>query len=383
MSVFHRFCSLFPALIAILLLVPFLMGCESSPNMGVWNKSPQTQGVASPTPSSTDIYKNTAAPSASPVKVAILLPLSGDKSTVGQSMLQAAQLAVFDIGYDNFELLPIDTMGTENGAALAAKSALSNKAQIILGPLYAQEVRAVKSATAGHNINVLAFSTDWTLAGGNTFIMGFLPFGQVERIADFAAKRGFKNTAILSTSDTYGMTAASAFENAARAKSIITTRTNAALPSNDSVFIPVGGQDLAGFLNNLGNSKVQKLGTGLWDDPRVAQIPAMNGAWFAAPSNALRIGFESKYQSTYGAPPLRVASLAYDATALCVALAKLGASRGAGPAFAYTDLTNPSGFSGIDGIIRFNKNNMAERGLSIMEIRNGRIIEIDTAPTRF
>ena len=100
-----------------------------------------------------------------PVKVGILLPLSGKHERIGQSMLQAAQLAVFDMGYDNFELIPRDTEGTPQGALKATTSAINDGAQILLGPLFANSVRAAQQAAKRKNINVIAFSTDWTLAG--------------------------------------------------------------------------------------------------------------------------------------------------------------------------------------------------------------------------
>jgi ABC-type branched-subunit amino acid transport system substrate-binding protein len=317
------------------------------------------------------------------VKVAILLPLTGDKSAIGQSMLQAAQLAVFDSGYDNFELIPFDTHGNAQGASIAATSAAAQGAQIILGPLLAEEVRAAKPITAARSIPMLAFSTDWTLAGGNTFIMGFLPFGQVERVAAYAASRGLRRTAILSAQDTYARAAAASFEQSAQRHGIVATQTKSPGAGFDSVFIPATGTDLGQALSALPQAGLRKLGTGLWDEQRLAANPGMEGAWFAAPSPAARAGFEQRYRATYSAPPIRIATLAYDATALCTALAKHGAARGTGPAFDMQSLTNPAGFAGIDGIVRLHNNGLAERGLAVLEMRGGRIVEIDPAPNRF
>ena len=56
------------------------------------------------------------------VKAALLLPLSGKNADLGQSMLKAAQMALFDVGSSNFELSPIDTKSTTAGAVAAAPS---------------------------------------------------------------------------------------------------------------------------------------------------------------------------------------------------------------------------------------------------------------------
>lgn len=370
MAVFHRFCTVFP----VFLLVLALAACSGT-GRSPWNKSgtaAQTQDNVTVGPYGTMTGMPTDATSPS-VKVAILLPLSGANAAVGQSMLQAAQLAVFDLGYDNFELMPRDTA---TGAAAAATAAVQDGAQLILGPLFADDVRAVKSATAGSNINVIAFSTDWTIAGGNTYMMGFLPFGQVERITQYAAAKGLKRAAVAAPSDTYGSTTSSLFESAAQKNGITISRALSDASGYDAVFIPAGGNALSGILPRVTNKNAKKLGTGLWDDPRVAADPAMNGAWFAAPSPRARAGFESRYAQTYGAKPQRIASMAYDATALAAALAKAGG-------FGSANLTNPNGFAGVDGIIRFNKSGLVERGLAVLELRGGQITEIDPAPSSF
>jgi ABC-type branched-subunit amino acid transport system substrate-binding protein len=370
MAVFHRFCTVFP----LFLLVLALASCSGA-GRSPWDSrsAQQQQDNIAVGPYGTPAGALPADASAPSVKVAILLPLSGSNAAVGQSMLQAAQLAVFDLGYDNFELMPRDT---STGAAQAAGAAIRDGAQLILGPLFADDVRAVKSATSGSGVNVIAFSTDWTLAGGNTYMMGFLPFGQVERIAQYAAAKGLKRAAVAAGADTYGSATSSLFESEARKNGMTITRALSDASGYDAVFIPAGGAALSGILQRVANKNAKKLGTGLWDDARVAADPAMNGAWFAAPSPRARASFESRYAQTYGARPQRLASMAYDATALAAALARAGG-------FSAANLTNPNGFAGVDGIIRFSRSGLAERGMAVLEIRGGQIVEIDPAPSSF
>ena len=83
-------------------------------------------------------------PAPAAVKVALLLPLSGANADLGKAMLEAAQLALFTIGSDQLTLIPRDTAGTPDGAAEAARSAIAEGAKLILGPLLADEVEAVK-----------------------------------------------------------------------------------------------------------------------------------------------------------------------------------------------------------------------------------------------
>src|SRR5207248_7439478 len=120
-----------------------------------------------------------------PVKVAVLLPLSGANAELGKAMLEAAQLALFTTANDRLTLVPRDTSGTPDGATDAARSAIADGAQLILGPLLAAEVDAVKPVAGQANVNVIAFSTATQLAGGNVFLMGFLPRQEVAREVSF------------------------------------------------------------------------------------------------------------------------------------------------------------------------------------------------------
>ena len=368
-------------------------------------------------PSAINMAQPVPAPisASSKVKVALLVPLSGSSADVGESISNAAQMALFDSGADNFELVPRDTHGTAAGAAAAAQSAVQDGAQLILGPLFADEVRAVSPIAQSANINAIAFTTDWKQAGPNTFVMGFVPFGQVQRVISYAASKGIHNIGVIAPQSEYGNAVMSAYSTQAGISGIQTVdvlrirpgdpalttsiqkfsqsdaRKNASPTSPlpfDAVFMPVGGasaQNIGNLLSyyNLDATRVRRLGTGLWDDTAIARETNLVGGWFAAPDPSARKMFEQKYQSTYGSAPSRLASLGYDATALAAVLAKTGQARKGSPSFDRASIINPNGFSGIDGIFRFRPDGMAERGLAIIELRNGQSVVIDPAPRNF
>lgn len=326
-----------------------------------------------------------------PAKVALLVPLTGTHASLGQAMLSAAQLALFDVGSENFELLPRDTGMSPQTAAQAAQSALADGAHIILGPVFADAVKAVKPIAQNGRINMVAFSNDVSAAGGNTYLLGITPQTQIDRMVQYAARKGIKNAAIISGVDAYADMATREFQNSAQRHGITITETlrynSKSMPSAEAikklggsniqgVFLPMDGIS-AGVVAGLLPKTIQKMGTGLWDDPRTLSHPALDGAWFSAPSPRQFSVFEKKYRMTYGNTPPRLASLAYDATALAAVLTRSGKGFGADA------ITGVNGFSGMDGIFRFDQNGLAERGLAIMEIRQGQAQEIDPAPTTF
>jgi hypothetical protein len=152
----------------------------------------------------------------------------------------------------------------------------------------------------------------------------------------------------------------------------------------DTIVMPDAG-DAAPFLgqvlaaSGVDPSKIQYLGSGQWDDLRIAQESNLNGAWYPAPEKAGFDAFAKRYQAAFGAMPFRAATLAYDATSLASGLAaRFGERR-----FAPDVLTSSSGFLGLDGAFRLLPSGLNERGLAIYRIERGQVTVIDPAPRTF
>ncbi len=340
----------------------------------------------------------TATSPAIKAKVAILLPLSGRNAGLGQAMLNAAQQAVFDAADDKFQLMPRDT--GDNGADNAARDAVASGAQFLIGPLFATDVPAVRGVAESANLSMLTLSTDTTLAARGVYVMGFAPGAQVERVVSYAIEHGLHRFAGLVPNTAYGSLVGAAFQDAvtrhggtlvgyeaydaARHDSDAHIQALAKVRDQiDALFLPAGGMELAAAANQVAAAgfdakRVRLLGTGLWDAPDLARQSAfLIGGWYAAPDPAGRRGFIRTYVTTYGQEPPRLATLAYDATALAAVLGKRGAR------YDETALTNPNGFAGLDGIFRLTPSGLVERGLAVDEVGadGGHVIE--AAPASF
>ncbi len=326
-------------------------------------------------------------------RVALLVPLTGPHAAFGQSMANAAQLAVFDMGVNDFELLPRDTKGTPHGAVQAARDALASGSQLIIGPLFAANVSAVKPSVLASRVNMLGLSTDMSLAGPRTYMMGFAPRPQIERLVSYAIDQGLRRFATMIPPGPYGLLVRKAFkEVVARKGGIIVIEDLrgdvapivAQKENIDALFMPYGGtalRRLAGKLEAAGvtsEDNIQFLGTGLWDAPNVAggQDLLING-WYAAPEPELHNPFTEGYEASFGKVPPRLATLAYDATALAVVLARNGLR------YDQSSLQMRTGFAGVDGLFRLLPNGHIERGLAINKVTYSGSQVIDPSPKTF
>jgi len=377
---------------ALLLLLVGLAACSGSLKGLFDSGQPQTA-------------PQTQLPTATGVKVALILPLSGPGETarIGQAMKQAAEMALFDSGNPGIVLITKDSAGSASGASAAARAALAEGAELILGPLLANEVQAVSPLARAQNVPVIAFSSVSATAGSGTYLLSFLPEEEVGAIVRHISRNGMRSVIAMLPKSQYGATIERALTEAGRQdgvqitgierfsrtpEGITTPARNAAAAVNSgsakALMIAEGGDLLRqlGFaLQQAGFAPTQAkvIGTGLWDDAATRSIPIAMGGWYAGVAPDLIARFDQRYRKTYSFSPPRLASLSYDAVSLAIILARGEPGR----RFSAAAITNPEGFQGINGLFRFRSNGLSERGLSILEITPSGPRVIAAAPQRF
>lgn len=371
--------------------------------------APQTGVYAPPTVTGAAAVSNVPI-----VKVALLIPMSGDSTELGKSLLDAAVMAIYD-KYSSLstheitarvQLIPKDTGDSTEGAEKAAQDAIQEGASLILGPVFSKQVNVVAANARRKNIPVITFSNNMAVAGDGVYLFGFIPEQQVTRVVQYALTHNVTSVAALVPSNPYGAAIVKQLSNEARKNNShlhpveYYSEDMSALDNNvgrlarflqddpvkgQALFIAEGGEKLklltdALTANGINSSNVQLLGTGLWDDQEVIKWPALYGGWFASSPPEKYQAFEQRFLATYSYKPERRASLSYDAVALAVNLAL--SSKGQG--FPKEMITDPVGFNGpANGIFRFREDGSIERGLSILMITNTGFKTIDPSPTMF
>jgi ABC-type branched-subunit amino acid transport system substrate-binding protein len=388
-----------------------LAGC--APNLPP-PKAPSQQQAAPQAPTTVTPAPGTNLTQPAPsnqAKAALLLPLSGQNAGVGRSLMQAAEMGVFDSAGDDFSLVVRDSAAAA-GPGAAVSSAMQEGVGVVLGPVFATEAPAAGNA-AGGVIPVISFSNDRSAAKPGVFVLGLAPQAQVERVVQYAAGQQVKRFAILYPNSAYGSVVRQAYQDAVvqsggeialmqaydpAAGDLMPTmqRLVEAYKSSsfDALMIPEGGQRLraiAAMLPGFGipvagpgggptpAGSVRLLGTALWNDPSLVGEKLLAGGWFANTPPDRWANFVQRYQSVYGAPPDARAGVVYDAVTLAIAL---GRSKPGGD-YSLTRLTDPSGFSGVTGLFRMNADGTVTRGLAVLEIGPGGITVRDPAPTMF
>jgi ABC-type branched-subunit amino acid transport system substrate-binding protein len=322
------------------------------------------------------------------VRVALILPRSaaGNGAATATAFRNAAELAVRDFPNAGIQIAVYDDSGSPAGAQAAIGSALTEGAQIVLGPVFSPSVAAAAPQARTAGVPVVAFSSDANVAGPGVYLLSFLPSDDVDRIVSYSASQGRKSFGALLPADAYGGVVEAAFRRgvAAAGGRIVAIEKYAATeadmqakaasiariaPQIDALLLPDGGAVVPAIAKALEaggitRDRVKFLGSGQWDDPRILNDPALVGSWFPAPPKQGFEEFSRKYQAAYGSVPPRNATLAYDATVLAAGLVL----RYGPEAFRNDVIASPNGFNGMDGVFRFTPQGLTERRLAVYEV---------------
>lgn len=330
-------------------------------------------------------------------RVALLVPLTGSNAGVGESISNAANLAVLDTGGKQIRMTTYDTA---LGAAAAAQKAIAEGNKVILGPLLAEDVRAVAPIARKANVPLISFSNDSSVAGNGTWLLGYSPAQSIERVVSFARTKGAASFAGLAPNGTYGQRASNAmiraveaaggrmvgmqnYDRSQRSMQAAVTRLSQTSAYDALLIADSGGVavQLAPMVRKGGGADARLLGTELWNtESAIAGNAGLRGAWFASVSDGLYSQLANKYRARYGKAPYRLSSLGYDAVLLVTRVAR---DWKVGSAFPARVLGDQGGFSGIDGAFRFGGDGVAQRALEVQQVDPGKFTVVSPAPRTF
>ena len=330
-------------------------------------------------------------------RVAVLVPTSGANAGVGQSIANAANLALLDAGGERIRITVYDT--ARGGAAEAANRALAEGNGLFLGPLLADDVRAVAPVARRARVPVIAFSNDSSVAGDGVYLMGFTPGQSIARVVSHARGAGLERFGVLAAAGVYGRRASDAMVEAVQDSGghLLSMQTFEGIAGirpavarlyaqggYDAVLVADGGRGAATaapLLKSGAHAGVRLLGTELWaTETALGRTPALRGAWYASPADSMFNQLRTRYRARYGVNPYRLASLGYDSVLLTVRIAKTWRL---GRPFPERELRDPVGFAGVDGAFRFTSAGTAERSLEVREVTATGTIVVSPAPRSF
>lgn len=327
-------------------------------------------------------------------RIALLVPMSGENGAVGQSIANAATMALLDTDAGNLRITTYDTSGD---ARDAARRAVADGNKLILGPMMGGNVGAVLAEARPADVPLISFSNDATIASPDVFVMGHIPEQSIRRSVRYARAQGARDFAVIAPDGEYGRRAEAALQSAVQSYGGRVTgseryaRGNTSIMSAadrlrsrggyDTVLIADGPRLAQQAAGRVGGANTRILGTELWSgEVAVTRAPDLRGAIFSAVSDNRYRRFVDSYEARFGSQPYRISTLGYDAVLLALRVAQ---DWRVGRDFPTASLRDRGGFLGLDGAFRFQRDGVVERSFEVREIRDGEVVIVDAAPTRF
>lgn len=342
------------------------------------------------------------------ISVALLVPhgsTSVEEQLLARDLENAARLAASDLSGVQIDLRVYGTAGDATQAQNAAIRAMDEGASIVVGPLHATSANAVAVAAAPRNVNVLAFSNNPTIAGGNLFVLGQTFDTTADRLTDYAVSQGKRRIMTLHSDNVAGQLGRSAIARAVASRgaqsagsvayefsqqgvvgSVPTIRATAQTNQADAIFLTANAAGALPLFTQmlpeagLSKEQIQYIGLARWDKPpQTLELPGVQDGWFAMPDPQREAQFRNRFQSAHGNAPHALAGLSYDAIAAIGALAQSGNP----DALSRGSLLQPAGFQGVNGIFRFRPDGTTDRGLAVVTVRDSQLFILSPAPTSF
>ncbi len=336
-----------------------------------------------------------------PLRVGVLLPLSGAYAATGRALWNAVEMALFEGDAEHVELVVGDTASDAQAARAAFLQLADAGIDIVVGPLFSWATAEVVAEAEGRGIPVLALSNDIAEAARPAWMLGVHPRGEVLRILRYALDHPDQRVGLIVPETEFGDAVADAFRDALPpvrvlglvryhprsdpatvAQQFLDGAPRAGTRARDAVLIAARGNALRAIAAELAYRNnapegLRYLGLSGWRTSGLQGEPVLQGGLFADLPEEPFADFSDRYQRIYGAAPSRTAALAYDAAALAVSLTAVE------PGNRAAWLEAPEGFSGLLGMFRLLSDGTVERGFAVYEVRREGYAVVQAPPSSF
>lgn len=332
-------------------------------------------------------------------RVAMLLPLSGNVAAMGQSMKNAATMAIGDIGNNNLVVQFYDTKGTSSGARVAVENAINADSDLILGPLLSEEVSAISNEARSKDIPVISFSTSPAVLQEGVYTLGLLNNDQISRMIKYAASQGRKRLAAVLPDNQSGTNMFRSIMTNARENGVTVVKVGFYAPDSmdftslvmamktggvdfDALLIPETGNRLKAISSmfsyyDVAAPNVLFMGTSVWDSSNLSKETELYGAVYPVMSLQNQESFAQKYNELFDEKPSGLSIYAYDAIALASSLATKDRD------YINENIVRPDGYVGMSGTFRIFADGQNEHALDVVKVTSGGKKVVEEAPSQF
>ena len=318
------------------------------------------------------------------LNVGVLLPLSGKASSIGLGMQNAMFMALDDLKNNRVVLKFYDTKSTEEGAQEAARQAIYEGSELILGPLMSEEVQSITPIALSADIPVVSFTTSPQVLQKGIYSIGLLTGEQINRAISYAVSQGRGRLAVLAPNNNSGLSLVKSSMLSAKANGMELTKVGFYNPNSmdfsaivrditsgkgfDTVLVADSGNRLKSIVsmfayNDVMYPDVLFMGTAAWDSTNLNKETILyHGVYPMVSRSYGGTYFTDKYKETFGEQPKPIYSFAYDSVLLASVLS------GKDKNDLDEGITGKAGFIGVNGFFKILPTGQSRHSLEMLEV---------------
>lgn len=361
--------------------------------------------------SSSDAVTKPQPPQSQPIKIGVILPLTGDAAVYGTALKNGIELAREEISNDiqiKLNLIYEDDQGQSVQAVSATRKLIDvDKVPAIIGGAMSSAAEAIIPICNQAKVVLLSpTATKPSLTQMGQYFFRLWPSDNYDGkiVAEAAYKKlSYRTVSILYVNVAYGAGITEVFERefgkldgkivskdgyAQGATDFRTVLTKLQGLHPDAIFVPGYVAEVTQILKQARELgiKAKFLGVNSLYDPKLIEIAgeAAEGAVFTYPTfdtksqNPVTSRFVTAYKAKYGTEPDAFAAQGYDS--FCVlrqAIAKVLGSPGQTDGVKIRSALSSMGpFSGPGGDFTFEENGDVEKPLRLLTVKNGQFVEL-------
>ncbi len=137
---------------------------------------------------------NQVALSSDKIRIGLIVPLSGEYSEIGNSIVKSVRLAINTIDNDNIEIIPKDTRSNPIDSLRVSKQLHENGVRIIIGPVFNESNKYLDELK---DITFLSFTNKIKENPTNVISAGVNAISQINTIKKFVKNNGLERSIFL------------------------------------------------------------------------------------------------------------------------------------------------------------------------------------------
>ena len=137
------------------------------------------------------------------INIGLMLPLTGPHYSIGQSLLNASQLALYTSKNSNINFIVKDVGETKN-LTKSFYELVNDDVELIVGPVFSEKLKILNPMSRDEKVKLISFSNNIDITSKNVSAFGLSPEDEIEKLFRYCDSKNLKRIKVILPENIYG-----------------------------------------------------------------------------------------------------------------------------------------------------------------------------------